>query len=397
MNSKLTSPLWVLIILLLASGCRNQADNTLSAKQTAAPVDSQSIPTVIATPPSAIDENDAPIAIVSLEGQMLVFDCINRAGCLPNIDLAGYILLDAPFELGWVFYWNPSSLYVIINATHSVVWERNILHINPQTGEVKTTKLSTNFVDLHYKVVGGQLVIAEYTGSSILVFRDDLSTMRVDVGFPIRSLIGVNERQVIVLNTVPVEQGNIAYFDVSVVDIVSGESKKETFKLPGLELNPTPPTLQVGQKYLFSIEGISRDLTRLYCIYLLGSDPPIGRLGTFDIETSQEIAFTEDLGLVHFAYGYAQYHDMLYTINLGSGEYSHVATLVDMSTVTSLLDFDQNPDWKRKLTITPFGEHFVLGSRTQIILLSPTGEVLQRYPLPEKWIGQQYKIMIFTK
>jgi hypothetical protein len=66
-----------------------------------------------------------------------------------------------------------------------------------------------------------------------------------------------------------------------------------------------------------------------------------------------------------------------------------------MSTVTSLLDFKKNPDWKGKLIIIPFGENFLLGAASNISLLSPSGEILQKFPLPKKWINQPYKIMYF--
>lgn len=400
MSAKL---LRVLAILLCSSACSTPTGATQYAGKTPADAEPTTVPATVsqstptATTLSEPAETAAPIAIVSLEGQILKFECVDRANCIPDTDLAGYVLLDTPFELARVYYWSPSSVFVTLYSTKTIPWSFSVIHINAQTGGIKSTKLPVDFDDIRYTVIGGRFIVAGYGEDFLYILSNDLSIIRVDIGFPIRSLIGANERQVIALNTDPVEQEDDAYVNVSIIDVITGDARKEGFKLPGLEINRSLPTSQAGHKYLFTIEGISRDLTKLYCLYVLGGTPLTGRLGTFDIETSQEVAFTEDRELIHITYGYAQYHDILFTGNPGSGESLSTATLVNMSTVTSLLDFDQNPLWRHRLVIVPFGENFLLGSMSQIILMSQSGEILQRYPLPEKWLSRNYKLMYFTQ
>ena len=86
---------------------------------------------------------------------------------------------------------------------------------------------------------------------------------------------------------------------------------------------------------------------------------------------------------------------MLYTHQSGDG-YGVGASLVDMSTVSSLLDFEKYPELKRgKLIIVPFGDFILLNTPYQIILLSPSGEIVERYPMPEDLVDQEYRVMIY--
>jgi hypothetical protein len=395
MISKLIDLLLVLTILSLSTGCSSKTHNTSPDSTLSAEIN-QSTPTSEVTNLSNTAKNVAPVAIVSIEGQTLTFECVDRVNCLSNINLEGHILLDSPFKLGPVFYWNPSSVYLILYSDKSVPMGRNVIHINPQTGEIKSTKLSSELNNLHFVSVDDRLIFAEDNGQNIYIISNDLSIRNLEVDSSINSLIETKDQRVIALDERPLEIDGVVQVNVSIIDVVTGQTTKEHLRLPELELRHAQTNLGVGKKYLINIEGISRDLKNLYCLYFLGSEPQTPRLGAFNIENSREVASTSNPELVRITSGYAQYHEMLYTSNSGDG-YGVGASLIEMSTVTSLLDFTKNPDWKRKLDILPFGDYFLLGTANNILLLSSTGEELKNYPLPKKWINQQYRMMYFMQ
>lgn len=397
---KSISLLIILNILLSSSGCNRKTnddslESTLIAKQTIEHVlSTQSSPTPKTTDVNGTSEMDPPIAIVSIEDQTLMFECVDRVNCISNINLDSQVHLDLPYELGPVLYWNPTSIYLILYSDSSVPLERNVLHLNPQTGEIKSTMLSSELNNLHFVVVDDRLIFAEDNGNRIHILSSDLSIENIKLDFKVNSLVSTFDHQIIALDEHPVEVEGVSHVNISIVNVFTGLTTKEQLPFPNLESKYERASLDMGKTYLINIEGISRDLRKLYCLYFLGSQPNTPRLGTFNIDNSNELVSTSDPEIVRITSGYAQYHEMLYTSNSGDG-YGVGASLVEMSGVESLLDFKKNPDWKKKLIINPFGEQFLLGSASDIYLLSPSGEILKKFPLPNKWIGKSYKLMYF--
>lgn len=375
---------WVLLTLLFLAGCNNQVRTSVSAIG-----NNTKTPTV---------PKDIPIAIVFLDGQTLKFECIEPdINCPSSIDLDGYALIDEPFELGSVFYANPSSIYIVLYSGNSVPWERSIIHYNPKTGDINSTMLSNELDNLHYTIVDDRMVLVDDFEKNIIIFNSKLDMTEVDLESPINSLIGDNDQEVIALNKQPVELNNETFIEAYTIDILTGHYKKELLRLPELELRKTQITEEAGKKYLITIEGVSRDLNNIYALYYLGEKPSTPRLGTFGVDNSNAVASTQDKGLVRLTSGYAQYHELLYTNSSGEG-YGVGASLIDMDTVRSLLDFEKFPELKQeKLIIVPFGDFLLLDTKYQIILLSPSGVIEERFPLPEDLIDQKYKVIEYRK
>ena len=228
------------------------------------------------------------------------------------------------------------------------------------------------------------------------IYQNDLTSTELEVASSISRLIGIKAGMIIALNDHPIETDGGATVEFSIVNTISGEITDEKYKLPYLEINQSHSSPSEEKSYVINIEGISRDLKTIYCLYYIGSEPLNPRLGAFNLQNSNEVASTGEPDLVRLTSGYAQYHEMLYTSNSGDG-YGVGAALIDMSDVTTLLDFAENPDWKRKLKIVPFGDRLLLGSVDAIVLLSQMGEITQEFPLPEKWKNQDYQLMYFME
>jgi hypothetical protein len=68
-----------------------------------------------------------------------------------------------------------------------------------------------------------------------------------------------------------------------------------------------------------------------------------------------------------------------------------------MSTLSSLLDFDEYPELKKAKVVAPvpFGDFFLLNLVDYAVFrLSPDGKVLDEYILPDEWIDKDYRVMI---
>lgn len=342
-------------------------------------------------------EQNAPIAIGKLDNKTIHFWCPAENHCLPDLSLEDNLLIDPPYELGPLFYVNPTSVYGILYSNQSFPEEREIFHINPQTHQIISSKLPQGLRNVEFMVAGNRLVFVDDGGKKVSIVQNDLSTQDIELNYPVNSLITMNDHKVIALNKQPIDNNGEVYVEISILDVNSRNFSNQDLKLPGLLLSQAETVPESGEKYLITIEGISRDLENLYCLYFLGSAPQTPRLGAFSFKNGKEVASTQDPALIRLTSGYAQYHEMLYTNYAGDG-YGVGASLIDMSNTRSLLNFDENPDLKAaKLIVHPFGESFLLGSKDQIIHLSSIGTIIKRYALPKAWVDQSYQILYYVR
>ncbi len=407
MNRKLSKrplrSLWILSILVMMLGCNRPGytpgapveviTRTPAVATVHNPLTGESLAITQETEtPAASDsprttpESYLPIALVSLKGHTIHFDCLERTNCIPEVDLENHTLLDS-YYVGWVYYWNPESMYVMLFSNSAIPEKMDILHVNPQTGAIKTIRSPDEGEFSLMKIAAGRLILARDQGQIVYIIENDLSITPVNTGVDIYQMI-VDGDKVIALNQVPVEKDGQIYVDVSVVGVVSRQAKTVRLNLPGLEILHGRATPDPYKRYLSHVEGVSGDLKNLYCGFMSGGKRGSDRLGTFAVGTSRLITATK--GGVSF--GYSQYHKMLYRGYSEMDDGGPGAGLYDMSTGRSLLD----ADWiGKKLMIVPFGESFLLGRSEEVILLSPTGAIVKRYALPEEWKNRDYKLVWF--
>ena len=410
MNTKLLNSLWVLIILLMLSGCKHQeytsnhpVEITTKPYVTLNPIlPTSNIVATIQKTETATGSNlnnsspdvTPPITLVSLKDQTIHFDCLDRNKCIPDVDLAGHALFDSPFHLGRVFYWNQESIYLTLLSDSTIPEKMDIIHVNPKTGDVKSIKSPDEAENSLLSIGGGRLILARNQGQTVYIIEPDLSITKVAVGIDIYKMI-VDGSKVIALNQVPVEKDGQIYVDISVVDVVSKVAKSNRLNLPGIEMYPGLPSLEQNKIYLMYVEGVGENQKKLYCVFVNGDEPGVVKLGTFDVLTPEVIVETQ--GGVS-AMGYSQYHEILYLEYSEKSDGGPGASLYNMSTGQSLIDSLNNPDWRgKKLLVVPFGDNLLLGRSDEVILLSPTGAILRRFNLPEEWLNQDYRLMIFEK
>ncbi len=384
MNNRQFTIFWVLIILFSLSGCNSQVLPTLGQTTTNS---------------NQVREQNAPIAIVKLDNQSLKFWCPDKNNCLPDISLENEALLQPPYDLGSIFYWDSTNIYGIFYLRGSTFEQRVVLHVNPQTGEKKTIALPSELHNVNFLLVGGRLAAVEDGGKKVFFIQNDLTISGTEVNFPINKIIATSDYKVIAINQQPINKDGVAYIEVSVIDSGSGKFTEATLPLPVLKLQQSKTTPDAGNNYLVEVEGISRNLENLYCLYYSGAVPNILRLGAFNFKDGKEVGSTEDKGLIKMTSGYAQYHEMLYTSNLGSSEGpGSGASLIQMSSVTSLLDIEHQLDLRSsKLIVDPFGDSFLIGTSNQIILLSSDGQFIEKYSLPKDWTDNEYHMVYYEK
>ena len=347
--------------------------------------------------PIPTEETEVPIALVRLVEQRIQFWCPNTTPCLPEINLENRADLLPPYDLGPIFYANSSSVFGILYLKDTATDPRVVFHLNPQTGELNSIKLPGSFRTALFQLVGGQLVAVENEKTTVLFIHADLSIRTTTLNFPVDRIIAANALKIIALNRQPVIKDGEVFIKFATIDINSGQINAQSLALPELKLPLSQIKTEAGNKYLVEIEGISRDLENIYCLFYDGEVPNELRLGKFNFTSGKEVVSTQEAGLIKLTSGYAQYHELLYTSSFGGAEGAGAgASLITTATMSSLLDFEHQPELRSsKLILNPFGDAFLVGTDSHVLLLSPDGKIIQKYPLPEDWIGQDYSMVYY--
>ena len=339
---------------------------------------------------------DIPITIVSLEDKILKFDCVNDAECPEDVNLDNQFLDDSFLEINRALLGGPDSIFLIITSKNNTSEEKVLFHLNPKFGEVNSIMLPGAIKHPDVILADGRLVLVEENKTEVIVFEEDLSMSTIDVKMKVDSLIGTNSQRIVALNKSLVRTGSEYFIEISVIDLASKQSVIRQIKLTNLIPLQGQKQLESDQVYLGFIEGVSPDLKTLYCLFVRGNAPNLNRLGVFELEGFKELASTDDPRAIQL-FGYAQYHNMLFTSDSG-GESGVGASLINMSAAKSLLDDKWLPkSMDEMLYVVPFGEMMLLGTNSEILKISPEGEVLNTYQLPPEWINRSYKIIPFYR
>ena len=362
-----------------------------SASPTLRPLSSPAASRLAPLPP----DPNPPLALAWLEGQVLRFECLDRKTCLPEFDLAGKTVMTGPYVLGRAYYWNPQSLYVTLRSKSVAPAKMDILHINPQTGEIRAMPAPYEPDYTIARMVAGQLALARFGGRAITLIDRELSAAPVDVRIKIDRL-SVEGNRLIAFSETPVQREDGLLLDLAVIDLPEPHASTVSLALEGLGRHASGQPVVADRTYLQFVEGVSGDLQQVYGAFLRGSDPAAIRLGTFEPGSTQPLTVTPPVNL---GWGFGQSHDLLYRGYSGSRDGGGPgAGAYNLTSGRSLLDFAAHPEWAgQKLLVMPFGENLLLGRSDELILLSPDGEILASYPLPAAWVDQDYNIVSFQK
>ena len=356
-------------------------------------------------------ETTPPIVLSYLENSTTIkFFCLNSKECYQSIDLSPYISKYVDIvkwksmsEVGDnsvffdVHYINSTSVYIVL-FNYAVIEKPIILHLNPETNRVSSTVLPLlkPWWDENYLFSDGNLVvfsrIGERTPTSntlqdvLFIIHSDLSVSRIDLEpdcmMGMVGMIGGVDKEITLLSMQSLFKEAKHFAKICIVNTMSGERIEKQIEIP----HPA------------GIYNASPDLENFYYIY---NEPKVKNgyiLGTYDTKTGEELSITKD-ECINVMGGYQQYAGMLFSETFGQTEGNVKATLIRMNDLSPVICGGENPhlDISREFKITPFGEYFVLGSRTQITLITPDGEIVNQFSLPSELSNGNYQIMEYRQ
>jgi len=350
-------------------------------------------------------ESTPPIVIAYLEGNTILFECLNDGDCFPNIDISDYVKSDISSQhIGLVFHAASSSIFVTLWDSTSF----QLLRLNPEIGKV-------NVVDLPDEINPGFIMIASHDKiilanrigeDNIWIIKNNLTTEKVSLPLGgqtagIATLVEVSPSNIIAVNGSLIEEDRKLFAEVFIINTDSGTFTQRLLELTGLQISSGPSEIpQAGSKYAFRVVNVSPDLKQLYVFYYHyeTGDKANLTLAMFDTQNLQEIASTKNEQCINLMAGYSQYHNVIYSSRMDT-EGNARATLINMSDLTPIVNLSEiiPNEMSRSIIIAPFGDYFLVGTQNSVILISQSGKILKKYTLPQEWMNRDYTIMEYRR
>lgn len=378
-----TKKVVMLIAFLLFTGC---VSRTLLPTAT---------PPSILTPTSdhikTVAPNSLPyLTIAYLDGQSLIFECLEKDDCIRNIDLSKIKLPGSSFRLGSVHYLDPVNIFAWLysdETNHGAV-----LRINRNTGEIMSIDLPS--ASLEGMIAHGRLVFRDYNDSKIYIVQDDLSVKTVELGVDIFQLIEAGDNKIIAVNFQPLEQDGKTFIETFVIDVRSGEFDRELVRCPAFTDPLNLPNLESNEDTLAGwLITVSADLKYVYLFYnhRSGDGGYKQAIGVFDTDTLDEVNSAKDPAFITFLnqtrlssqqYWNMSYPRMAFTNTEGLSQGLNAP--MNLTTLQPLVDTLEiiKAEYIKALRFAPFGDNFAIGAYERIFLVSLDGKTVVEYPLP---------------
>jgi hypothetical protein len=341
---------------------------------------------------------NTPITFVYLDGHTLIFECVGENECFQNYDLDQFAKFQGvSLHIGPVFSTSPSNIYVTFVENYSGF--NTILNINPETKQIRSLDLPDLIEPYLALPVQDKMVFPNGQNGKLFILQKDQSFVEVDLEANITRLIEGDRANLYALSYSNDEDGNTfwAIFDIN---LETGLFTKSGLEGPSFDFLLEGETPQAGAKYGARLVSVSPDLKYLYYLYYLAENENKGdlTLGMFDAKELTEVHSTSDVRCLNLMVGYAQSQNVLYSSQLFL-EGSEKATLVDMSTLQPIIDSNEmtKNEQDSRLTIVPFGEYFLLGMDSKVVVISPKGKIIDEYALPIEWTNRDYTLMEYSK
>lgn len=354
---------------------------------------------------------DPPIVLSYLENYTtLKFLCLNSEECYSDLDLSPYIaqyveaskwnnsIAEGRSIFLRVHYVNQASIYIVL---FSVAFnEPIILNFNPETNLIRSITLpdlTTFWWEKSYTIFDGKIAVLSRTGERnlasntvknvLLVIQSDLSVKKIDLNDTCapapRILIAGADGNLILLSVETLFQESKHFAQTCIVNTISGKQTERLIEIP---------------KTVW-VYGISADLGKLYYLFTDAKIKRTGRiLGSYDtISTEENVIYNDQC--INMQGGYEQYNGMIFSENFGLTEGNALATMIRLDDFYPIICDGMNSQLNmiRELKVVPFGEYFLLGSRTEIILITPDGETKGQSALPLELLGSNYQIMEYRQ
>ena len=374
-RAKILLILYSVMVVMIAS-C--SADGVL-------PTDTQSVSEISSVP---------PVTAVYLIDKTITFECLNQEGCFPEINLEQIVPIDETCKLGSVYYVNSSRIFVILNSNGIAT----IVQINPTTKETTPIPIKT---DARIRTIAhGKLVIAQ--DDKVVIIQDDKNIVEVDVGKDIFQVIETTDNRVIAIVQQPIRIDGNTFVETFIIDVDTGEYEQKLVQSPNFD-SQTEPTLGVPQDnepYAGRLFTVDSNLAHTYLYYLYKTADSVQReLGMFKVDPLQSVTTISNPPFIDNLSGYSQQYNNIAYSRIADTDGGGIDTLINLSDLTPLIDTSQiiSQEYKKYILFSPFGEYFLLGTGSRIILLSLDGKIVEEYALPADNISQSYRIMEYKK
>lgn len=340
--------------------------------------------------------NPVPVALF-LDDSTIHFHCLESPKCFPDIDLGNLVRKingtnQYPLSLLSAYYGGDSIIYLHIGGS---VWDY-LVKINLQKGQVQYLNINISslssrpdflpmFLPGEMKMIHGKIVVGTVDGKLGIV-QDDFSLKTIDLESPIQDFIEATGSKVAVVGYESTLQNGKTQENIFLVDVTSGEIEEKIFNGP-----------QAGGLTV----TIDKDLHYLYWVSSdnLAQRPPSENpiLHRFDMQTQKDvlavpISVSEAYAYTTLTASRFQYQGLWYYSRRCPCEGLAPAILMNMSSLKPVV----NPSVDTFM-IAPFGDNFLIGTNSRVLVMSSNGTVINTYTLPEEWTKRNYLLLEYRK
>lgn len=357
-------------------------------------------PTIKPTQRGMVPLPDPLFAISYLYKDTLRVKCI-ETDCIREIYVGDAVPFERPYKLGSAYYLNPASMFITLYTIRTVPSEEKwaVLHINPETGEVKAVNISPKHRILVRDIAHERLVLVQDGTDKMMIVQEDLSLIEVDLESKIFQLIEAADNKVIAVNDQPIEQDGQTFIETFFIDVRTGEFTRELVKSPPFANWFYHPTGTSTDDLLAAhLLTVSSDLEYVYLYYNQEEGDEFHKiLGKFDTNNLEEVNSVIDPNFLRIGPGAGlynlQYRNISYPRAVPSTrEYAPegIFAPIDLTTLRALIERCGG------CFIAPFGDNFAIGTRNSVFLLSLDGEIIGEYSLPYNG-GLTYQLVEYKK
>ncbi|MEN6579895.1 MAG: hypothetical protein ABFD05_04605 [Anaerolineaceae bacterium] len=266
----------------------------------------------------------------------------------------------------------------------------------------------TEFVQLMSRDIGTGLFWSDYLlvippkANVVQLIRPDFDQFQISldskyINDGIHHVINVfngNKGELVAFSYIPLYENNQYFVLVWVIHPKKAtiEERKLLF-LDARQVN-TNPFPNEDQKHNVVILAISQDFTKVVYTYDYIKKPFDNMI--YEAYAVYSTTERKDLLIVKdrfFLPKFDQVGDIIYQekyrVN-GSG--GVILNLVDLSPVIDIEKFVP-PKPEDRIHISPYGSNWLIGTDDEIFLVSSSGKVIKKFPLPADFVGQEYQIV----
>ena len=352
---------------------------------------SKKVLTLSSTELTPLNTFSSPVTLY-LDGSMIHFHCMDTIACFSDIDLGEPIktLNDPhqhPLSLQFAYYGLDSTIYLNIAGS---IWDY-LVKINPQTKQIQfldinipslsskpdVLPITPMFLPGGIKIIHNKIVVATADGK-IGILQDDFSLEIIDLKEPIRDFIEANDSKIIFLSQLGNDKRQGKVF---LVDVNSSMIEEKTFNVPQ------------------DAQVVTVDNSLHYLYWLSFADKT---LHLFDIQSQKDVLSAPISDGDVYAYTTLttpiyQYHGILYSGGVCPCEGPLFPSMLDMSTLKPVVNPQEllkNEDGSiGTFIIAPFGDNFLIGMTSHVLVVSPSGTVIKMYDLPKELVGRNYSLL----